>query len=59
MPKFRVDWTEYRSAVVEAKDADEAYRKVHDTEEYDHDASLVDMRTTSVTEERIEAKHGF
>ncbi len=52
MKKFRVDWTEYRSTVVEAENADEAYEKVHDTEEYDHDNSLVDMSTTAVTEER-------
>lgn len=52
MKKFRVEWTEYRSAIVEAEDSDEAYSKVHDTEEYDHDNSLVDMSTTGVTEER-------
>ena len=50
MPKFRVDWTEYHSTVVEAKDSDEAYNKVHNTEEYDQDNSLVDLSTTEVEE---------
>ena len=49
LQKYRVEWTEYRSTIVEAYDDDEAYRKVHDTEEYDHDNSLVDLSTTSVT----------
>lgn len=52
MPKFRVTWTEYRNAIVEAEDADAAYEKVHDTEEYDKDNSLVDLRTTGVEQLR-------
>jgi len=49
MSKYRVEWTEYHSAIVEANEPDDAYRKVHDTEEYDQDNSLVDLSTTSVT----------
>jgi hypothetical protein len=48
MPIFQVDWTEYRSTVVKAKDYAEAHEKVHNTEEYDHDNSLVDMSTTDI-----------
>lgn len=50
MAKYRVDWTEYRSTVVEADSYAEAHEKVHNTEEYDKDNSLVDMQTTEVKE---------
>lgn len=56
MAKYRVDWTEYHSAVVEADNSDEAHEKVHNTEEYDKDNSLVDMSTTEIVNIKDECK---
>jgi hypothetical protein len=56
MPKFGVSWTEYHYWIVEAKNREEAYNKIHngDCDYPPNGETLVDQETTGIMEVKEE-----